>query len=67
VSADLLFNFTPPDPIHVRTFGRHDLSGPGADLSRTRRSSRAHFFSPLFRPSKTSSLAESPRCSTTKW
>jgi len=29
VSADLLFNFTPPDPIHVRTFGRHDLSGPG--------------------------------------
>ena len=32
VSADLLFNFTPPDPIHVRTFGRHDLSGPGGRL-----------------------------------
>ena len=32
VSADLFFNFTPPDPIHVRTFGRHDLSGPGGRL-----------------------------------
>jgi hypothetical protein len=32
VSADLLFNFSPPDPIHVRTFGRHDLSGPGGRL-----------------------------------
>jgi hypothetical protein len=25
ISADLFFNFTPPDPIHVSTFGRHDL------------------------------------------
>ena len=32
VSADLFFNFSPPDPIHVRTFGRHDLSGPGGRL-----------------------------------
>jgi len=32
ISADLLFNFTPPDRIHVRTFGFHDLSGPGGRL-----------------------------------
>ena len=30
ISADLRFNFTPPDPLHVNTFGRHDLTGgPG--------------------------------------
>src|SRR5215468_11440939 len=51
VSADLFFNFSPPDPIHVRTFGRHDLSGPGAGSSKTRRSSRAHSSSPLCRVS----------------
>jgi hypothetical protein len=32
ISADLLFNFTPPDPIHVSTFGFHDLPGPGGRL-----------------------------------
>jgi len=32
VGADLAFNFTPPNPLHVRTFGFHDLSGPGGRL-----------------------------------
>src|SRR5262245_10301484 len=32
LSADLFFNIAPPDLLHVRTFGRHDLSGPGGRL-----------------------------------
>jgi hypothetical protein len=32
LSADLSFNFFPPDPVHVSTFGEHQLFGPGGRL-----------------------------------